>query len=268
MSLHTKLVGPGRPNLMFLHGLFGQGRNWTSVARAVEAEATSLLVDLPDHGHSPRSDHFSYVSMADAVAAALRDRLGSAAALTVVGHSMGGKVAMVLALRHPELVRGLVVVDIAPDSSSHGYGFGALVAALRALDPASLSSRGQASELISYAVPDPMVRDFLLQNLRRRKKGGFAWLCNLELLADALPQISGWSNEVTGSYAGPVLWIRGERSEYVRTEHFARMLELFPRAALLTVPDAGHWVHSEAPVVVAGGLRGFLVAEQLARPLP
>jgi len=267
MSLHTRLVGPGRPNVLFMHGLFGQGRNWNSIAKDLLPQATSLLLDLPDHGHSPWSDHFSYVDMADAVAHDIDERLGSAAALTVVGHSMGGKVAMLLALRRPDLVRGLVVVDIAPDDSSHGYGFGRLVAALRALDLRRLHSRATASELLEKDIPDAAVRNFLLQNLRRRK-GRWTWMLQLDLLADALPQISGWPDEATGRYDGPVLWIRGERSEYVRPEHFAPMMALFPRTALLTVPRAGHWVHSDDPDAVVEGLRNFLLAEHLDRPLP
>lgn len=267
MSLHVRLVGPGRPNLLFLHGLFGQGRNWTGIAQGLLPEATSLLVDLPDHGHSPWSAEFSYESMADAVAADVSERLGSAAALTVVGHSMGGKVAMVLALRHPELVRGLVIVDIAPDDSSHGYGFGRLVDALLGLRLDGLESRAAASDLLADEIADPVVRDFLLQNLRRHK-GQWRWQCNLDLLSGALPQISGWPADASGSYGGPVLWIRGERSEYVREEHFAAMLALFPRAALLTVPDAGHWVHSDAPDAVTDGIRHYLLAEGLNRDLP
>ncbi len=267
MSLHTRLVGPGRPNLLFMHGLFGQGRNWTKIAKGLLPEATSLLLDLPDHGHSPWSDHFGYVEMADAVARDIDERLGSAAGLTVIGHSMGGKVAMVLALRRPDLVKGLVVVDIAPDDSSHGYGFGRIVHALRSLDLTRLPSREAASDLIAEDVPDPAVRAFLLQNLRRRK-GRWSWLLQLDLLADALPQISGWPDEVAGRYDGPVLWIRGERSEYVRPEHFEAMMTLFPRTALQTVPAAGHWVHSDDPRAVVDGIRNFLLAEHLDRPLP
>jgi len=267
VSLHATLVGEGRPTLLFLHGLFGQGRNWTGVAKALEPQATSLLLDLPDHGHSPWSEYFGYADMADAVAHDLTERLGSAAALTIVGHSMGGKVAMVLALRHPELVKGLVVVDIAPDDSSHGYGFGHIVHALRDLELDEVASRTQASEIIAEEVPDPGVRDFLLANLRRHKKQ-WRWQMNLDLLGDSLPQISGWPDEVAGRYDGPVLWIRGERSEYVREEHFARMMAFFPRAALLTVPGAGHWVHTDAPDAVVEGIRAFLLAEGLDRTPP
>lgn len=266
MSLHTRLVGPGRPNLMFMHGLFGQGRNWAGIAQALLPEASSILLDLPHHGHSPWIGQVDYVDMADAVAHDISERLGSAAGLTVVGHSMGGKVAMMLALRHPDLVKGLVVVDIAPDDSSHGYGFSSIMDALRALPLDRLQSRAEASELLASTIPDETVRDFLLQNLRRQKTT-WHWLFNLDALAGGLPAISGWP-AVSGRYDGPVLWIRGERSTYVRAEHFAAMLAHFPRAALLTVPDAGHWVHSDAPGPVAEGIRAFLQAEGLDRRLP
>ena len=142
MSLHTRLVGPGRPNVLFMHGLFGQGRNWNSIAKDLLPQATSLLLDLPDHGHSPWSDHFSYVDMADAVAHDIDERLGSAAALTVVGHSRGGKVAMLLALRRPDLVRGLVVVDIAPESAIAQTAASHLSALSSAGEPSASPSNG------------------------------------------------------------------------------------------------------------------------------
>lgn len=266
MSLHTRLVGPGRPNLAFLHGLFGQGRNWTNIAKALEPVATSVLFDLPDHGHSPRTDRFSYADLADAVAHDLTERLGSAAAITVVGHSMGGKVAMVLALRHPELVRGLIVVDIAPDGSSDDSEFVDILAALRSIDLTTLTSRAEASEQIADRIRVPAVRDFLLQNLRRRKTS-WQWQANLPLLDASLDRIFDWPAEVGGSYDGPVLWVNGDRSSYVRPEHYAKMLGLFPRTALLTIPGAGHWVHSDAPEEITAGIRDFLVAEGLDRPL-
>lgn len=267
MSLHARLVGPGRPNLLFLHGLFGQGRNWTRIAAALEPVATSVLFDLPNHGRSPRDEDFSYIAMADAVAHDLRERLGSSAAVTVLGHSMGGKVAMVLALRHPELVRALVVVDIAPDGSSHDAEFTRIIAALRGINLDNLRSREQADDLIADAVPDPVVRDFLLQNLRRRKHT-WHWQVNLPVLERALPKIFSWPAEATGSYAGPVLWIKGENSPYIRPEHYPHMLAIFPRTTLLSVPNAGHWVHSDAPDVVSSAISDFLVAEGLDRPAP
>lgn len=262
MSLFTHLVGHGRPRFAFLHGLFGQGRNWSAIAKGLAEDGPSLLVDLPNHGRSPWTEQFSYVDMADAVAADLDNRLGSAARLVVVGHSMGGKTAMVLALRRPDLVRGLVVVDIAPDDSSHGYGFGRLVAALRALDLSALQTRQQADAALAVRVPDPGVRAFLLQNLHRTR-GGFTWLPQLELIARDLPRISGFPTGLGGSYRGPVLWLRGEESGYVRDEHLPAMKRLFPRHELVTIPGAGHWVHTDAPDAVVAAIHGFVRRHRL-----
>ncbi|MBK8459635.1 MAG: alpha/beta fold hydrolase [Micropruina sp.] len=118
-GLHTILVGKGRPYYVFLHGLFGRGKNWAGIARAVfDANGdASVLFDLPNHGNSLWTTHFDYVEMADLIAAELRTKLGSAPQVTLVGHSMGGKVAMLVALRHPDVVKGLVVIDIAPAES-------------------------------------------------------------------------------------------------------------------------------------------------------
>lgn len=267
MSLNATLIGQGRPDLVFLHGLFGQGKNWTSVARRLEPLATSLLIDLPNHGKSPWTDHFSYEQMADEVAYNLRDRLGSAANPVIIGHSMGGKVAMTLALRHQDVLRGLVVVDIAPDNSSHGYGFATIVAALQKMDVRSFQQRDEAHVELSSTVPSPTIRSFLLQNLRRRNDGmGYCWQFNLDLICEALPLISGWPELGDRSWDGPVLWIRGAHSEYVRPEHFPAMMRMFPQTALLTIEDAGHWVHSEKPDEVEEGLRNFLLAEKLVVP--
>lgn len=263
MSLHSLLVGQGRPDVMFLHGLLGQGRNWLGIAKSLQDAVTSLLVDLPDHGRSPWTDSFGYAAMADAIADDISERMGSAASLAVVGHSLGGKVAMQLALRHPHLVRALVVVDIAPDDSSHGYGFGRLLRSMRHLDLATLTSRSDADQRLRPAVPDAVVRGFLLQNLHR-SGGTFHWQPNLDLLLEALPAISGWP-ATRGIYDGPVLQLRGGESEYVRDEHAEPMRALFPRVRLVTVPGAGHWVHSEAPDAVVSELRRFLTDCGIAR---
>ncbi len=190
-GLHTELVGNGRPRFAFLPGLFGRGRNWTQVAQALAAEGhASVLFDLPDHGKSSWTTEFSYPGMAQAVADELDLRLGSAASVILVGHSMGGKVAMLTALNHPDLVAALVVIDIAPGASDQVDTFTPLVAAMRSLDLPALSTRADADQAMRAAVPDDDVRLFLLQNLRR--KGGWHWQQNLALLGDSLPQIGDW----------------------------------------------------------------------------
>jgi len=256
MGLYTELVGTGRPRFAFLHGLFGRGRNFTGVAHALsEAGQGSVLFDLPNHGRSPWTERFDYREMAAAVAAEISERLGSSAELILVGHSMGGKVAMLTALEHPDLVSGLVVVDIAPGRSEVVDTFTPLVAAMRSLDLSALESRAEAEELLGVRVRDPQVRQFLLQNLRR--KGGWHWQHNLGLLGTSLAAIGDWPPVTTPPYAGPVLWLAGERSDYVRDEHDADMARLFPNVAKVVVPGAGHWLHADAPEAFLSELLGF-----------
>lgn len=259
MELHATTIGKGTPRVAYLHGLLGQGKNLATIAKAVADTEPGLLYDLPNHGRSPWTDDFGYVTMADAVAADLRDRLGPRAAVTLVGHSMGGKTAMAIALRHPSLVRGLAVLDIAPDDSSHGYGFHRLIGALKALDVPSFDTRAEADAALAGAVTDAGVRAFLLQNLHR-SPGGWRWLPNLDLLDRALPLISGWPLGVRGTYDGPVLWLRGSESGYVTEEHMPAMKALFPRTRLVTIKNAGHWLHAEQPQAVAQSLAMFLAS--------
>ncbi len=264
-GLNTLSWGEEGPRIAFLHGLFGQGRNWTQIAKAVSgpdrADARCLLVDLPDHGRSPWSAHFSLDGYADAVASTLRAH-GGDDGWTVVGHSLGGKVAMVLALRHPDLVERLVVVDIAP----RGYGslerFAGYIGEMQRLPLAELTSRGDAEA--RFEESDPGVKAFLLQNLRR-DGSAWRWQVNLDLVAADAAQgtdskIAGWPLEVDDlvPYPGPVLWVAGGDSGYVRPEDGERMRSHFPRTRLFTIKGAGHWVHSDAPEIIVAALRRFV----------
>jgi pimeloyl-ACP methyl ester carboxylesterase len=264
-SLSTLSVGTAGPRIAFLHGLFGQGRNWNQIAKSVSgpegADARCLLVDLPDHGRSPWSPEFSLDAYADAVAATLRDA-GEGERWAVVGHSLGGKVAMVLALRHPELVDRLVVVDIAPK----GYGslerFEGYIREMQSLPLGELESRGDAEA--RFTEPDPGVKAFLLQNLRREGQS-WRWQVNLDLIArDAAlgvdSHIADWPDAVDElpAYDGPVLWIAGGDSRYVTREDGDRMRRHFPRTRLFTIKGAGHWVHTDAPEIIVTALRRFL----------
>ena len=254
MSVHTTAVGgPGSP-LVFCHGLFGQGRNWTAVAKALSDEHRSLLVDLPHHGRSDWSGEIDYLVLADQVA----ELLSPEDPVTLVGHSMGGKVAMVLALRHPELVARLCVVDIAPVDYGGSTEFAAYVEAMRGLDLAALTRRADADAALTPAVPIRTVRDFLLQNLRR-DGDGWRWQVDLEGLGEGLPRISGWpADRLEGlTYDGPVLWVSGSESGYVRPESVAAMDGWFPRQRRLVIKGAGHWVHSQKPEVFVEVLRRF-----------
>lgn len=257
-QLHTKAIGEQGSRVVFAHGLFGQGRNWTQIGRSLADRHRVLLVDLPHHGRSGWDDDFDYLRVADQVAGVL----SADDPVALVGHSLGGKVAMVLALRHPDLVERLCVVDVSPVAYGHVSEFEHYVAAMQALDLSALSQRGDADAALAEAVPDPTVRGFLLQNLRR-DGAGWRWQMNLDVLGAALPVIGGWPEDRlqgTPPYQGPVLWVAGARSDYVVPAYAEAMARWFPAARRVVVKDAGHWVHSEQPDVFLQVLRRFLDA--------
>ena len=259
-GLHTTALGPtvteGGPLVAFCHGLFGQGKNWTSIAKAVATDHRVLLVDMPNHGRSAWTDRFDYVDVADRVAGLF----SADDPVALVGHSMGGKAAMVLALRHPELVERLCVVDVSPVDYEARGEFSGYIAAMQALDLTTLEHRRDADDALADAVPSPPVRSFLLQNLRRTDHG-WTWQANLDLLGRDLAALGGWPEEALAGhppYRGRTLWVAGQNSSYVEPEYAAEMERWFPRNRKVTVKDAGHWVHSEQPEVFTEVLRRFL----------
>jgi pimeloyl-ACP methyl ester carboxylesterase len=176
---------------------------------------------------------------------------------------MGGKISMLVALRHPELVERLVVVDVAPVPYDHADEFDGYIKAMRAIDLAELARRAEADAALQEAVPDPMVRGFLLQSLRR-EDDHWRWLLNLELLGRDLDSITDWPEdrlEGSAPYDGRVLWVGGALSRYLAPEHVAAMDRWFPRNRKVIVKDAGHWVHSEQPQVFIEVLRRFLAQD-------
>jgi pimeloyl-ACP methyl ester carboxylesterase len=263
-TLHTTDVGGSGDSpdpahrIVFLHGLFGRGKNFTRIAKALAPQYRSLLVDLPNHGESAWTEVVDYRQMADSVAAALRGGFAADGPVAVVGHSLGGKVAMVLALRHPDLVSRLVVVDIAPTQAGGAEGeFAHLLDSLAALDLGTLTRRTDADEALRGPIPWDTTRQFLLQNLRSGG-GGFHWEPNLELLRRSLDEIGGFPESDGATYDGPVLWVAGGRSNYVRDEYTPIMRGLFPRTHRVTIREAGHWVHSQEPEKFVEVVRGFL----------
>jgi pimeloyl-ACP methyl ester carboxylesterase len=271
-GLAARTIGDAGPPVVFVHGLFGQGKNWTTVAKGLADRHRVTLLDLPNHGHSPWTDRVDYVDMARLVADEL-EQLDEPA--TLVGHSMGGKVAMQLALRRPELLRALVVVDVAPtaypesggrtdDPDEEASPFAAYIAAMRAVDLDQLTTREDAEAALRSVVPSRMVRSFLLQSLVREglgTAGGWRWRLNLEALARDLGHLRGFPEPPPGAtFDGPVLWVAGANSTYVLPEDRARMDELFPATRLVRIKNAGHWVHSEQPEVFLETLRRFLAA--------
>lgn len=243
VSLHEMVVGSGPVQAVFLHGLFGQGKNFGTVAARLGDVATCHLVDLPNHGRSSWTEDFSLDGQAEVVGDWLASRFDAPVAL--IGHSLGGKIAMRLALRRGGLVDRLMVLDISPARNVAAATFVTLVAALRTLDLDVLTSRAEADHELAELIPDVVVRRFLLQNLRHKGEH-WSWLANLDLLGDSLHAVGGWP-AIEGSYDGPVLWVNGGRSPYVQPEHLEPMRRLFPRVLQLTLKRAGHWVHADDP---------------------
>ncbi|RNL80004.1 alpha/beta fold hydrolase [Nocardioides marmorisolisilvae] len=259
-DLHTTAYGESGSRVLFLHGLFGQGRNWTQIAKALAdrpgKEHRVTLVDLPDHGRSAWLEEFDLLAVADRVAGLVT----AEDPVALVGHSLGGKVAMALALRHPDLVERLCVVDISPVDYAHLSEFSGYIEAMRGLDLDSLTQRADAEAALAEEVPNPVVRSFLLQNLRREGNDDWRWQPNLEGLRRSLPKIKSWPAEALGEarYDGPVLWIGGETSSYITDEYAPAMDALFPHNRRVTIKGAGHWVHSEKPEVFLEVLRRFV----------
>jgi esterase len=258
--LFSTRIGTTGPRVAFLHGLFGQGKNWTTIAKGLSDSARVTLVDLPNHGRSLWTDHFSYPEMADQVAELLHVQ-GGDDQWAVVGHSMGGKVAMTLALLKPELVERLAVVDVSPVATQQVSEFHTFIRGMQSIDLKSLRGRKDADAQLAPYVGDPAIRSFLLQNLRREQSSpdhGWRWQMNLELLDDTLTEMAGWPELNAQPYGGRVLWVAGARSGYVRRGYTAAMRAHFPRVQLITIKDAGHWVHSEQPQVFLAIIRRFL----------
>ena len=257
-DLHYTVQGDTGPRIVLLHGLFGQGKNWTSIAKVLAEQARVIMVDLPNHGQSGWTESVAYGEMAVAIADVLTT--DGDEPLNVVGHSMGGKVAMAMALLRPRQVERLVVADISPVRYERLSGFADYVAGMRSIDLARLQTRAEADARLQPYVPDEVVRSFVLQNLRRdpSSDSGWRWQMNLSLLGAELETLGDWPDLHTPPYPGPVLWVAGANSDYITPAYAPAMRALFPRTTSLTIKNAGHWVHSEQPEIFLAALQRFL----------
>lgn len=256
MELHTRIHGSGPP-LILLHGLFGSGDNLGSLARGLVDDFTVHAMDLRNHGRSPHADAMDHATLAADVFETM-DAHGLET-VRVLGHSLGGKAAMEMALTAPQRVRALVVLDIAP--VAYGHHHDTELAAMRDLDPDRFASRGEIDEALAAAIPVPAVRQFLLKNLVR-EGNGFGWRIPLDTIAEQYESIAAAPSP--GQYDGPTLFIRGGRSDYIRTEHEEAIRSRFPRARIETVPAAAHWLHVEDPERVTTLVQEFLSGVETA----
>lgn len=239
------------PPLLIVHGLFGSARNWGAIARHLSEDRRVIAVDMRNHGSSFRAESQSYPDMAHDLAEVI-EALG--APMDVLGHSMGGKAAMQLALTRGELIERLVVADIAP--VAYGHSLSHLVQAMRGLDLGGLSARSEADRRLAETIGDAGVRAFLLQSLDL-KADPPVWRLNLDVLERDMEKITGWPG-TEGRFDGPALFLSGALSDYIRPEHRQIIRHLFPNAKFARIPGAGHWLHAERPREFEAAVRTFL----------
>jgi esterase len=251
---HPATAAAKAPVLVIAHGLYGSGRNWGVIARRLADQRDVVAVDMRNHGESPRFPTQSYPDMAADLAEVI-ESLGPGP-IDLLGHSMGGKAAMQLALTRPDLIRRLIVADIAPVAYTHDQTRNAQ--AMAALDLTQITTRAEADTALAQHIDDPALRAFFLQSLDLRHRPPH-WKLNLAVLEAEMPKIVGWP-DTQGSFDRPALFLTGAESRYVRPKHRDTIKALFPKARFAKIPGAGHWLHAEKPREFEETVRVFLEA--------
>jgi esterase len=258
VELSYQIYGQGEP-VMILHGLFGSGRNWSSIAKQLAQKYSVITVDLRNHGTSGHSESMNYPEMAeDIIALANKLELNQ---FHLIGHSMGGKTAMVTALLHPERINKLIIMDIAP--VSYKLNHDELIDAMLGLNTVDIQSRTHADELLSDAIPEILLRQFLLQNLVKEDVS-YSWRINLESIQQNHAELRKFPDEVeTLIFNKPALFISGALSDFVKPEYVQSMAGYFPQHKHVVINDANHWIHADKPDDVLREINAFLGDDQI-----
>jgi pimeloyl-ACP methyl ester carboxylesterase len=240
MRLYCRIEGSGFP-LIILHGLLGSSDNWRAISKRLSPSYKIYSVDLRNHGQSPHSSIMTYPAMAEDVRELLE--IEKISECHLVGHSLGGKVAMHFATSHPDLVSKLVIVDIAPKAYPPSQR--PMLAALEKLELKSFRTFGEIDAALAPAIPEVSVRQFLMKNIARVPSGGFQWRIDLSTIAKSYDELTK-AIITAGPYDKPALFVRGGRSDYLAETDLPSIRATFPRAEFVTIATAGHWVHAEA----------------------
>lgn len=253
MKLAYRKLGEGQP-LIILHGLFGMSDNWLTVAKKIARKHTVYLLDQRNHGNSPHTPEFNYDVLVDDLESFIRYH--KLVKVRLIGHSMGGKVAMSYALEHADDVERLVIVDIAPKSYDHPF-FQEVLEFMLDLDLGRIKSRAEIDEAFKAVIRNTAVRQFILKNLQRGNNHSFRWRINVQSLYDNLHLIF---KAITNgrSYKQPTLFVRGGQSDYVLDEDEESIKSLFPLARIVTIPEASHWLHMDAEEAFCQQLKAYL----------
>ncbi|WP_215224278.1 alpha/beta fold hydrolase [Echinicola shivajiensis] len=252
MKLNFKKVGEGKP-LIILHGLFGSADNWLSIAKELENNYTMYLVDQRNHGDSPKSEDWDYKAMVDDLAAFMSSQgLESA---DIMGHSMGGKTAMNFALKYPNKVNKLIIADIAPRYYPPHHQ--KILEGLNAINMDELKSRKEADDTLAKYIDEIGIRQFLLKSLGRDENRKFIWKVNLPVITEKINNV-GEALSGHNSFDGPTLFMRGANSNYIQDTDKEDLEQYFPNYKLITIKNAGHWLHAEQPAAVVATIKAFL----------
>lgn len=249
--LNTIVTGSetDKPKLLIAHGLYGSARNWGVIAKRMSEGRQVLSVDMRNHGLSPWFETQSYHDMADDLAKVIKTH---GAPVDVVGHSMGGKASMILALKYPNLINKLIVADISPVAYTHTQI--QYIKPMRDLDLEKVEKRSDADQMLTEQIPEAGVRAFLLQSIDIKEK---KWRLNLNALEAEMPKIIGFP-EISGEFQGVTLFLSGAESDYVRPEYRPQIKSLFPNAKFAKIPGAGHWLHADKPREFEAAMQAFL----------
>ncbi|NQW00348.1 MAG: alpha/beta fold hydrolase [Rhodospirillales bacterium] len=254
LDLAYSETGSGEP-VVIIHGLFGWKRNWATIAKHLGESHRVYTLDMRNHGESPHAPAMTYAQMADDIAQFISSqKIGPC---PVIGHSMGGKASMTLALTQAELVQRLLILDIAPVAYSHDYD--SYVSAMKQIDLAAISRRSDVQPAIASIAENPSVEAFLMQNLTTDTNGRYRWRINLDAIDHHMSDIMGFpAINSERAYPGPTLFLGGRNSDRIVPQYEAEIHRLFPAATVDFIDGAGHWVHADQPAAVLDRFRLFL----------
>jgi esterase len=267
MDLFFRKYGEGPP-LIIIHGLYGSSDNWITIGKTLSNQFEVFLVDLRNHGNSPHTKEHSYILLKNDIYEFMQSQKIEKA--IILGHSMGGKAAMFFAVDYPDKIQSLIVIDISPRSykslyepASQSLDHMNIITAMLSVNFSEISNREDVDKILSQNINSIPVRRFLLKNVRRNQDGSFGWKLNIQSLHDNLPKIMDGldpkrflnGNGITGF---PVLFIRGEKSNYIESEDIALIKIIFPMADFATIPRAGHWLHAEQPDLLLKTIKYFI----------